>query len=292
MTHRPVRVLIAGCGYVGTALGKLLARRGHAVWGLRRRPEELPAGIVPLRADLTRPETLRRLPAGFDFVFYTAAADSSSPEHYQEAYIDGLTHLLTALSRQTDVPRRLFLASSTRVYAQRCGEWVDENSPAEPKSEAGRKLLQAERTVREAPLAGTIVRFGGIYGPGRSSLIDRLLKGQARIQQESPRYVNRIHRDDCAGALAHLMELEHPEELYVGVDCEPAPQWDVIRWVASELGLAVPVSGSSPGPAPRRRADNKRCRNTRLLSAGYRLLYPSYREGYGALIREGGFRIP
>ena len=126
-------ILIAGCGYVGTALGLRLAAAGHIVWGIRRSAEGLPSGIHHLAADLTAPETLQDLPPALDVVFYTAAPNGSEEAAYRAIYVDGLRHVLEALVRQHQSPRRVLLTSSTAVYAQSAGEWVDETSPTEPQ---------------------------------------------------------------------------------------------------------------------------------------------------------------
>ena len=138
-------ILIAGCGYVGIELGMRLAAEGHAVWGLRRSAEGLPPGIRPVVADLMIPETLRHLPPGFDAIFYTAAPNGSEDAAYRAIYVDGLRHLLEALERQHQSPRRVFFTSSTAVYAQSAGEWVDETSPAEPRHFTGSRLLEIGR---------------------------------------------------------------------------------------------------------------------------------------------------
>jgi nucleoside-diphosphate-sugar epimerase len=287
------QVLIAGCGYVGAALGERLAVEGHVVWGLRRHPEGLPPGVRPLAADLTDPGTLRNLPSGLEYVVYTAAPDRLDDEAYRSTYVDGLSYLLGALQRQGQKPRRVFFTSSTVVYAQSGGEWVDEASPTEPTHFSGMRMLEAEGLVLNGPLPATVLRLGGIYGPGRVGLIERVRRGEAVCAAGPPVYTNRIHRDDCAGGLQHLMSLPQPEGLYLGVDDEPADECAVLRWLADRLGVPPPrVENSTLGgaqgrrgpPRPRRRAGNKRCRNTKLLSSGYRFLYPTFREGYSTLL--------
>lgn len=277
------QVLIAGCGYVGEALGAYLAAEGHVVWGLRRHPEGLPSKVHPLAADLTIPKTLHRLPAGLDFVFYTAAPDISSDEAYRDTYVDGLRHLLEALRGQHQQPRRVFFTSSTVVYAQSAGEWVDERSPTEPVHFSGIRMLEAERLVLDGPFPATVLRLGGIYGPGRAGLIERVRRDEAVCAEGPPVYTNRIHRDDCAGALQHLMALHQPDDVYIGVDHEPAEECGTLRWLAAQLGVSPPPAKRASGVGSRRRG-NKRCRNTKLVDSGYVFRYPNFREGYAALL--------
>ena len=281
-------VLIAGCGYVGTALGRRLAARGHVVWGLQRRPEPLPPGIRPLHADLTDPETLGNVPAGLDFVFFTAAPSGFDDAEYRAIYVDGLRHLLEALRRKHQHPRRVFFTSSTAVYAQSDGEWVDEDSPTEPEHFPGLRMLEAERLLLDGPFPATVLRLGGVYGPGRGRLIERVRQGNAVCTEGPPVYTNRIHRDDCAGALYHLMGLPQPDRLYIGVDHEPAGESVVIHWLAAALGLPPPRVVQSPETVARRPRGNKRCRNAKLVGSGYVFQYPTFREGYASLLAGAG----
>src|SRR3972149_125299 len=188
-------VLIAGCGYVGTAWGPRLASEGHVVWGLRRRTDALPPNIGPLVADLTVPETLRALPPGLDVVFYTASADASDDDSYRAAYVEGLHNLLRALDHQRQVLRRVFFTSSTGIYAQASGAWVDETSPTEPAEFSGIRMLEGERLLLGSPFPATVLRLGGIYGPGPTPLIDRVRRGLAGCPGGAPLYTNRLHPD-------------------------------------------------------------------------------------------------
>lgn len=279
-----MRVLIAGCGYVGTALAERLGGEGHVVWGLRRHPEGLPPGVRPLAADLTDAGTLEGLPEGLDVIFYTAAADGFTDAGYQAVYVEGLRHLLNALRRRGQKPRRIFFTSSTVVYAQSAGEWVDEASPTTPVHFAGLRMLEAERLVLGGPFPATVLRLGGVYGPARAGLVERVRRGEAACPEGPPVYTNRIHRDDCAEALRHLMQVPQPDSIYVGVDHEPAEEGVVLRWLAEQLGVSLPPAQPPANISVRRRRGNKRCRNTKLLASGYIFRYPTFREGYGALL--------
>jgi len=282
------KVLIAGCGYVGSALAQMLHRDGHQVWGLSRNPDHLPEGVRPIAADLTRLESLGNLPAGLDFVFYTAGAGAGGGDevNYRRAYLDGVDRLLNSLVDQGEKPKRVFFTSSTAVYDQRRGEVIDEDSPTAPSNFRGDILLCTERLLQAGPFPATIVRLGGIYGPGRDRLLRAVRAGDIKIRSGSaPHYTNRIHRDDAAGCLRHLMGLDEPQGIYLGVDHEPVAETDLLRWLADRL--AVPSRArSSDGERPSvRRAGSKRCSNDRLLASGYRFEYPTFREGYEMVIR-------
>ena len=252
--------------------------------GLRRNRDRLPSEICWVCADLTRTETLENLPGPFDVVFYTAGADRRTEEDYQAAYVQGLSNLIQALQKQTPSVRRWFFTSSTAVYGQSRGEWVDENSPAAATHFTGRSLRDGERLLLQSSAAATILRVAGIYGPGRHRLIEQVRRGEACCVEGPPRYVNQVHRDDCVGVLTHLMQLDMPQPLYVVVDNEPAEKCQVLHWIADRLGVPSPPRVPSTGRPPAR--GNKRCRNSRLIQSGYTFRYPSFREGYLALLSE------
>ena len=273
-------MLVAGCGYVGTALAIRLVEDGYTVWGLRRDVSRLPAGVLPVSADLDDPDTLQGLPPDLDVVVYTAAADRSDPGAYRAAYVDGLQNLLDALVSGGQQPRRVLFTSSTAVYAQMQGEWVDEQSPTEAADFTGKIMLEGEGRVLSGPFPGTVLRLGGIYGPGRTRLVEQVRSGQAICTPAV--YSNRIHRDDCAGALRHLMLLEQPEPIYLGVDRESAELCAIQGWLAEQLG-APPPQVKEEGTSRRRRS-NKRCSSERLVRSGYRFHFPTYREGFASLL--------
>lgn len=278
----PARIIIAGCGDVGTGLGLLLAGEGHEVFGLRRNAAALPEPLRAISADLADPSTLEGLPEA-DYLVYTAAASRHDEDGYRRAYVDGLGNVLDAAAAWTVAPRRVFFTSSTGVYGQDGGQWVDEESATEPQRFSGRVMLEAERLLQRSPFPSTVVRLAGIYGPGRLRLVLQVREGRATLPS-GPSYTNRIHRDDCARLLAHLVALDLEGQklapVYVGVDDEPADQRDVLPWLAERLG-ALP-----PPTSPEGRGAGKRCRNDRLRATGFRLRYPSYREGYDRILRE------
>ena len=278
------RIVIAGCGYIGTALGLELADDGHEVFGLRRDPSRLPARITPLQADLSRRESLLVLPEGVTLAVYCVSPDNGSAAAYRTAYLDGLERFLRTLKEQGEKPRQVLLASSTSVYAQDSGEWLDESSPARPSRPAAETLTLAERLLLASGFPAAVVRFGGIYGPGRTRLIERVQRGEA-VVDSVPHFTNRIHRDDASGVLRQLLRGEPAHELYLGVDCDPADEADVLRFLAEELGVAPPRARAQGEAPPLRRAGSKRCRNDRIRQAGYTFRYPSFREGYREIVR-------
>jgi len=275
------RVLIVGCGYVGTALGQLLSSKGDLVWGLRRDTASLPSCMRPCRADLTVPETLSNIPSDLDDVVYAVSADSFDSQSYRQAYIDGFENLLSVVqTTEGRRPKRLIYVSSTSVYGQVAGEVVNEDSSTSPSRFSGQVMLEGERLGIGCSIPTVVVRFGGIYGPGRTRLIEKVLGG-ATCSANPVRFTNRIHRDDCAGVLAHLLRLVSPESVYLAVDDKPAPECEVMRWLADQL--CVPLTEGSD-LAMSQTGPNKRCFNGRLRASGYRFIYPTYQDGYQAVL--------
>lgn len=272
-------VLIAGCGDVGIALGQRLLKLGDTVWGLRRNVAALPAEFRAIATDLTevQPEDL---PSQLDAVVYAAAADERTEAAYQRAYVTGVDQIGNALAQSGNRIERFLFVSSTGVYGQTNGERVDEHSPTEPTGFTGRSVLDGERRVRQLPCRTVVARSGGIYGPGRTALIDRVRRGEGIAEESPPFYTNRIHRDDLASALEHLLRLNNPQPTYVVTDTEPAPRAEVHRWIAEQLEISRFASPSEV----RTGRGSKRCSSSRLRESGYRCVYPTYREGYAALL--------
>lgn len=275
-------ILIAGCGDIGSGLAQSLHAAGFRVTGLRRRAHLVPEGIEPLEADLAEPQSLARLrDRSFRYVVIASAAAAYDARSYRRVYVDGLRNLLCVLRGEPD----LLLLSSTGVYHQHDGEWVDEDSPTAPRSFSGQLLLEAEALLRtQAPARSTVLRLGGIYGPGRERLLREVREGIG-CARDPVRYSNRIHRDDCVGMLRFLIDrLEQGAALgplYLGVDCDPAPVWEVRHWLAGCLGVTLDDALGSTGA---RSPGSKRCNNRRLRELGYQWLYPDYRSGYGAML--------
>ena len=282
-----MRVLIVGCGYVGTELGMRLAQAGHEVWGLKRDPATLPDAVRPIEGDLFDFALESRLPV-VDQVVYAVSADVPSLDHYRKAYVEGVENLLDALSGLNDPPGRLIFLSSTAVYGDADGAWVDESIPPSPEDFRGAVLLEGEERFLDANIPSVCLRLGGIYGPGRTRLLERVRLGEALCPAKGPVWSNRIHRNDAAGVLMHLMGKDDLNPVYVGVDEEPASICRVYEYVAALVGAPKPAVDSSN----RARRPGKRCSNRALRASGYEFEFPTYREGYRALVEVERGRSP
>jgi len=290
-----VRVLILGCGYVGRALGQLLARDGHEVFGLRRSPglaDELEkCGITPLTGDVSDAASLAGLPGDFDGVANTVSSSRGDESVYRQVYLEGTRNLIPWLRERRC--QRYVYTSSTSVYGQRDGSVVTEASPTQPGTATARVLVATELELINAtpplPFAAGIFRVAGIYGPGRGHLYRQFLRGEARLMGDGSRLINMIHRDDVASALAAFLTapgLPHGTHLLNATDDAPVTQLEFFDWLGRRLNLPLPPPATPLETAVQKRGQTqKRVSNGRLRAMlHWTPRYPTFREGYEALI--------
>jgi nucleoside-diphosphate-sugar epimerase len=276
-------VLIAGCGDVGSRLANQLLPQGWVVHGLRRNIAKLPEGVNGVAGDLFDPAMPATWPSTpLDYLVYCATPTDRDETGYRAAYVEGLQRVLRWLAERGQQPKRIFFVSSSSVYGQQNGEWVDETSPTDVSTFSGKVMLEAEQVALNSGLPASIVRLTGIYGPGRSDLSNRVRQGYS-VAIDPPLYGNRIHSDDAAGLLAYLLTADARgvalDDCYLGVDDAPAPLAEVVEWMRGYLGVTHWAEGSSV-----RRSGSKRCSNARARSLGWAPRYPTYKEGYEALL--------
>lgn len=283
--NRNQPILIVGSGYVGSYLAQQLVAAGNRVYTFNRSGKSGVEGAIALQGDSTKPETLAVLPDDVQAAVYAVAAGSHSDEAYKSAYVQGLTNIVEALRKRAPKLKRLLFTSSTSVYNQDEGEWIDEGSPAETEGFTGHRMREAEAVCLGSGYEAAVVRLSGVYGPERHRMIEEVRSGQAVCYPGEPRYSNRIHRDDCAGALQHLLFLPEIQKVYVGSDSEPADRSEILRWIARQLELPEPRVVTGSAEAGHKFGTNKRLSNRRLLASGYTFRYPTFRDGYSELIR-------
>jgi nucleoside-diphosphate-sugar epimerase len=276
-------VLIAGCGDVGSRLANELLPLGWVVHGLRRNISLLPAGVNGVAGDLFSPTRPATWPGtALDYLVYCATPTERDEAGYRAAYVEGLQRVLSWLEESGQQPKRIVFVSSSSVYGQQNGEWVNETSPTDASAFSGRIMLEAEQVALTSGLPASIVRLTGIYGPGRSDLSNRVRQGYS-VAIDPPLYGNRIHSDDAAGLLAYLLAADARgvalEDCYIGVDDAPAPLAEVVQWMREYLGVTQWAENSSL-----RRSGSKRCSNARAKALGWVPRYPTYKEGYEALL--------
>lgn len=279
------RILLAGCGDLGSRVARRLLERGDEVFALRRHPPEAGDGIRWLGGDLAHAGALGALPSGVTGLVYLPAPDARDEAAYRAVFVDGLCHLFAALD--ATALRRVLLVSSSAVYGEHAGAWVDEDTPVSPPGFNGRVLHEAEQWLaaraRGMPWPAVVLRLAGLYGPDRMQLVERLRAGQAGAPRQPPHWANRIHVDDAASAIVHLLAVGRPQPLYLGVDDTPLPLHELYAHLAGLLGAPPPPEG----PAPRG-VGNKRLSNARLRASGFAPRWPNAREGYAALLGGAG----
>ena len=271
-------ILVAGCGDIGCRLGLLLAADGHRVTGLRRDTSGMPPEITPVAADLTRPDSLAGLAGPFEQIVFLPTPDERLETEYEQVFREGLANLRAALP---EFEGRLIAVSSTAVYGEQDGSWVNETTQPDPKGFNGRVLLAMEQDAADLFPGCVIVRFSGIYGPGRDRLIRTVKDGSAFLSTRAPMWTNRIHAADAAGVLHHLLELPQPDGVYVASDEMPVPRQEILNWLSAELG--VPHTAINLDET---QVHGKRVDASRLRHSGYRMHYPDYHAGYGGMLAE------
>lgn len=285
MTDQSCRFFCFGLGYVGTAAARVLAADGwHASGTVRSLPGPVDprlrvhrfANDVPLD-----PEAL----AGTTHLLSTVAPDGAR---------DPVLAAFGVAIRDLPALRWVGYISSTGVYGDRAGGWVDEDSPADPSGPRGRHRLLAEESWRDLwrhhGLPVHVFRAAGIYGPGRSA-VDLVRAGTARRIVKPGQYFSRIHRDDIVAVLRASMARPRPGAIYNLADDLPAPPDAVVAHAAALLGVAPPpeepfetAAATMSAMARSFYADNRRIANGRIKAElGVRLAYPTYREGLAAI---------
>ncbi len=281
--------LIVGCGYLGLRVARRWLDAGHQVFATTRsasRAEQLQrCGVRPVVADVTRPETLGDLPPVASVLFAVGFEPSGGLSRYQ-VYAEGLAAVLDALDPST---RRVVFVSSTGVYGDMGGAWVDEQTPCRPESEGGRAFLAAEQRLADHPLGprSVVLRMAGIYGPDRVPKARDLSAGKPLAVPDAG-HVNLIHVDDAAQAVVAAEARGAAVRPYLVSDGHPVPRRQFYTYLAEVLGCAVPQFVDPPArdPGTGRGRTDKRVQNRGMLEdLGVELEFADYRQGLAAIFR-------
>jgi len=278
-----VKKLVVGHGYLGRLVAARWLAGGHHVYATTRSSERAGEmgreGITPLLCDVTNPATLGGLP-DVDAVVYCIGYDRGSGISMGDVYVHGLENVLRALP----TPGKLVYVGSSGVYGQSTGEEVTEHAPTEPADESGRLVLEAEQTLRRMLPEAVVLRFAGIYGPGRLLRSRSVSEGEP-IAGDPDRWLNLIHVEDGAAAVSAAEAMARPGEIYNVCDDEPVRRRDFYRLLANLLGAQEPrfVPPPADPPPPGHERTHRRIVNRRLRTElELTLRYPSYREGLPA----------
>ncbi len=281
MTSSPIS-LVAGMGRLGTEVARGLLRAGHRVYGINRSGRCLQEGIVMVAADLTEPLSMsvcKQLPKA-DNVVVALAPSRQHPGDYEKTYRGGMDHLVVGLGGQVS---RLLYVSSTVVYSQNLGEWVSEDSVVTPHNLRATVQLQCEQMAAAAANTSVVLRLGGLYGPGREALLNRV-RAKTPVTSKPAHFTNRVFQTDAANMVVHLLQNSDSQGVFLGVDNQPAPMHEVCQWLAERMGMdPLPQLAQSSDVA----VSGKRISNQRLLNSGFQCRYPSFKEGYSALLGSG-----
>ena len=267
-------VFIGGCGFLGLAAARLFHREGWRVIGGTHSAKSAAKlkseafRVVPL--DITDRSALGKMPElrRVDTLVQCASSGRGGSEEYRSVYLEGARALYFMLE-----PRQFIFTSSTSVYAQNDGSWVTEDLTAEPQRDTGRILREAEEFVLAR--GGTVTRLSGIYGPGRSILLQRFMSGEAVIENGGARFINQIHRDDAAAAFLALGQTQ-ARGVFNVVDDSPTQQREIYEWLAQRLRRAIPPLGRLDVNR-KRGVTNKRVSNAKLRGLGWVPRFPSFR---------------
>ncbi|UQY87509.1 NAD(P)H-binding protein [Stenotrophomonas rhizophila] len=283
----PTRVLVLGLGYSGRHVAALLQARGVACSGTVREPEAAADdGVVRHRLVAGQPvdDALREAIRSAEAVICTVPPDDAG---------DPALRLVAEALRASTVLRWVGYLSSTAVYADREGGWIDESSVADAVDDTARRRLLAEEQwrgfARDKGVASAVFRLPGIYGPGRNALV-QLAEGRARHVLRPGLVFNRLHVEDLAAVVVAAMG-RPSEALYLPADDEPAPPQDVLAFAAELGGFAMPpaVAWDDPSVSPALRrfyASNKRIDSQGTREAlGWKPKFATYREGLQDAIR-------
>ena len=294
------RLLVLGGGYSGRRFASHLVAHG------------IPALLTGRQEPSTGPDPADGASSALSWLrFDSTAGVVPSAEH-----LAGVSHVLVTIPPGPDgedpvlqhlgerlralAPAWVGYLSTTGVYGNSGGAWVNEESPTNPAPGRSAARLASEQAWRRSGLPLQVFRLPAIYGPGRTPFAS-LQRGEARLIHKPGQVFSRIHVDDLVGAVLHTLTLpvdRRPDTLIVA-DAQPCPSSETLGYAAHLLGLPLPplqpwdLVAPTLSPMARsfwsenRRADSRRLRET----LGYELRYPTYREGYRACLGEEGLGV-
>lgn len=273
------KILFVGFGDLSKKCSALLGDQNVDVTGIARSENSGDMVRHYWRGDIADKEIQSRLGGSkFDIAVITLTPGERTEEAYRNTYIEKLKLLTEIWKNSKQSPGLVIFVSSSVVYGQEDGSWVDERSSTPASNFRGEIMLEAESIIQSLECETCLIRFSGIYGPQRDYLLRQVRKKKAG----STAYSNRIHVEDCVGVIVHLCQLHWSGErlapIYLASDSSPETSHNVRLWLAQAMG----VEGMPPAQFSSH--SGKKCSNKLLLSSGYRFRYPNFHEGYRPLI--------
>lgn len=269
-----MNLLIVGNGYLGKAIVKEFIAGKWQVQVVSQSD-----GENSISCDISDRMAVSTLPTA-DFIIHCAATSGGDADNYKNLYVNGCSHLAEKFPK---IP--MLFISSTSVYGQVDGCTVTESSDTFPARETGNLLLDAEKIVLAGD--GIVARLTGIYGPGRSMLLQKFIADEARIEEPGTRYLNHIHRDDAARAVFHLANnyALFPGEIFNVADSTPLQQQHCYIKLSELLHRPLPPSGPR-NINSKRGWSNKQVSNAKLLQTGWQPQYASFLDALPSLLFE------
>lgn len=276
----PQKILLVGYGDIAHRLAPQLIAQGARVYAIARSDKAVADGVIFWRGAISdRAVQARMSETQADVVIITLTPGGRREADYRQAYLHNIDSLLACWKRTNSEPKHVIFVSSTSVYEQSGGEWITETTPSIASSPTSGVLIESEQRLLQSGIPSCIVRFSGIYGPGRDYLIKQVIAGVGGTAA----FTNRIHVTDCVEVLSFLANAvkngAYIPNILLASDCEPVTSGVVRAWLCEALGFShdhLCVSESSS----RTSGLNKRCDNSTLLGMNYVFTYASYREGY------------
>lgn len=284
------KALIIGCGYRGMKLAARLQAKGYDIFGMTRSEEKAQKlaslNIKPVMGDVRDMDAVGTAAAGMNLIYHMLGAMQGEEETLRDIHIEGTLNVISAI--EPEHARCYIYESSTAVYGQQAGEWIEEGAPTLPTSRTGKLRVAAESIVRdsifELELPAVIVRTGAIYRP-ESMVNDKIKKNNYVIQTYPRKVMNHIYIDDYLELLSLVPEKAKPGGVYNLVDNEPHPALDYFNAIAELMGVQPPpVDFTMPrdeeGCVKLMRESNKKVSNKKVKEHfGYTFRFPTYREG-------------
>jgi nucleoside-diphosphate-sugar epimerase len=286
-------LVIFGAGYVGSTVAHGAVERGMRVTALTRNAEKAEAlrqsGVEVVVADLASPSWHDQIVGGAEFVLNCVSSGGGGVAGYAQSYLEGMESIVAWMRARGSVGTIVY-TSSTSVYPQDGGVFVDEKAATTGSGERAQILLAAEKVLDAAGSLGAcarwfVLRLAGIYGPGRHHLLEQVRAGE--VAGRGDYRLNLVHRDDIAAAIwaAFGADGKIANEIFNVADDGAATKSEIVLWLAERLGVATPSFTGEPAPGRRAVTPDRVITNAKLKTVlGWRPGYPSFREGYTAIL--------
>jgi nucleoside-diphosphate-sugar epimerase len=284
-------LVVFGCGYVGTAVAQWAMANGLRVTALTRNATSAvllrEIGIRTVVADLAGEAWHEAISDAADYAVNCVSSGGGGIEAYRHSYRHGMESVVAWARKHRGVGTFLY-TSSTSVYPQGDGVWVDETMPTSAASDRAQVLIETEAAVTSEPRPWErcfILRLAGIYGPGRHALLEQVQRGE--VSGTGNHHLNLIHRDDIVTAVAACLSAPKriANEVFNVADDGRATKSEIVRWLAERLGVPAPVFTGAPAEGRRQVTPDRVIANEKLKSMlGWRPRHSTFREGYASLL--------